>query len=1092
MMNKSSFIKFNREADWTEFVFIPIFISLYFVYHFFQDAGFPLEMFNGRSISIATYEGIDIAKRVNTFYNGFFVFVLLSFSLAYVIARFRSMIQEIDLKSLNALSAAGICLLFFQLLGGNIQPSLHLIIAIQLFIIAGMAMKSRLKYDDSENTYAALLLWITSLSFCLFFLQVQLFQLAGINGTQSLPIFIFSFSTVLLLFYFLIQRTEPLSANAVQGKIRITAPLAFIPLLSMMSNEIYMILNQHRIYKPDIIIIYGSLLLILLVWMAYRRIIWRKKNYAEHAGLFHTLNRSWFPIIGVGIAALATYKPIVSPGIDWFEDANRILPLQQFHDFGKIPFLDTFSSHAFSDFGPGALFSFLNGYNPLGGFVYQFIIPVLVTLVIYQLVLRITENGLIALFIALFYPYSDFILPTYYNFVPVSILALLNLYRKQSVGNYFLFFLTAVLMIFWRIDLGSANLIACVVALLFLCNTAPGFDTDIKKLFKGFGIVAAGSLLIFLITALLYNGSLSLRISEVLGYISSFQSYGLRDLASQKDIKYYSLYFVLPLLVIAAGAYAIHRLSRNKENSAQNNKLALAIIFLCVFFFANFQRGLIRHTLAEQWDTALTSYGFFILASTVFFSSRFQTNKTLGFFTFISIASLLVINYKFSSPELNRSNTYVSAKQQEALGLFVKAESQKIDRTPPETGTELRYEELDKFLKKNFPASSTFLDFSNSPMLYYYLNRITPNYFCQIPHTAHNDKLQEDFLENLSKYDIPVVLFSNVPATFWDYLDGIPNTLRHYRISEYIYKNYKPYAILDNHSVWIKKNSNLEYPAANSLVDLNGIEGLEIRGGRQVDSVTVQAYPDESLRFKNILKTPIALKEGSKYYLDLGITSGNQGVLSVICTYVGKQGSETRKTDSRLPGGYSSPFIMLEYKNGEDFIQSIELQFPPAATYTFSSIRIKECTFYPDLISSQAVEHSLKFIPYVWGSFDKENEEENQKTSIKLLSQPHSLEAAREARISIPTIHNKEEGNYILVRAFATGDKDTDIILNYGTKNRKEGGFIFTIKHGQEPLDYKVRVSSQYNWSSNNIEWISLYSIGSTVSLEQIEIEKGD
>ena len=144
------------------------------------------------------------------------------------------------------------------------------------------------------------------------------------------------------------------------------------------------------------------------------------------------------------------------------------------------------------------------------------------------------------------------------------------------------------------------------------------------------------------------------------------------------------------------------------------------------------------------------------------------------------------------------------------------------------------------------------------------------------------------------------------------------------------------------------------------------------------------------------------------------------------------------------------------------------------------------------MISTQAVEHSLKFIPYVWGSFDRERRDENPKASMKFLSEPHTLEANHEARINIPAIQNKEEGNYILLRAYAKGDKDTDIILNYGTKNRKEGGFIFTIKHGQGPLDYKVRVSSQYNWSSNNIEWISLYSIGSAVQLEQVEIEKGD
>lgn len=1092
MIDKNKLFRFNRETDWTEIIFIPLFFSLYLVYHFFHDSGFELEMFNGRSISVATYEGIDIAKRVNTFYNGFFVFVILAFAFTYVIARFNSIFSGKDLKLLNSISAAGICLLFFQVLGGNIQPSLHLIIAIQLLFIAGMAMKSKWNFDDGENTYTPLLVWIISLSFSLFFLQVQLFQLAGINGSQSLPIFVFSFSAVLLLFYFLTQRIEPISASSVEGKIRISAPLAFIPLLSVVSNEIYMILNQHQIHQLDIKFIFGSLLMLLVIWMAYRRKKWRKEIQTKPSDLFYSLNRSWFPILCVGIAALATYKPIVIPGIDWFEDANRILPLQQFHDFGKIPFLDTFSSHAFSDFAPGALFSFLNGYNPLGGFVYQFIIPVIVTLVIYYLVFRITENGLIAAFIALFYPYSDFILPTYYNLIPVSILALFNLYRKQSTGNYVVYFLLIVLMIFWRIDLGSANLVAGIIGLLILCYATPGYKTDSKMLWKGLGLVSAASFILFLITAITYQGNLFLRISEVLGYISSFQSYGLKELSPQKDIKYYSLYFVLPILVFTAAAYAFYRLVSNKENTKQNNKLALAILFLSIFYVANFQRGLVRHTLAEQWDTALTSYGFFILASTVFFNSRFQKNKALGFFAFTSLATLLVINYKFNSPELSRSNTYLFAKQQEAQGLFITPAAVVLNRTPEQAGTELKYKDLDKFLKNNFPDSSTFLDFSNSPMLYYYLHRITPNYFCQIPHTAHNEKLQRDFLTNLNKYDIPVVIFSNVPASFWDYLDGIPNTLRHYRISEYIYKNYKPFAIINNHSVWLKRNSNPPALASSSLISLNNLNGLDIRGGQQPDSISLQANPDENIRVKNIIKSPVLLKKNKKYHLNISIVSGTQGIFSVVTTYSGQHGSETRKTDIRIQGGYSEPFIMLETKEGEAFIQSLELQLPPSAAYSINTIQLNESDYYPDRVSIQPVEHSLKFIPYVWGSFDEISGEKSSGEEILLLNQSYTLEADRETRINIPTKMNTGDGNYVILRGQAGGDKDVDVVLNYGTKNKKQGGFIFTMKHGQQPQNYKIRMSSQYNWSSSEVEWISVYSIGSAIQLEHIEIEKGD
>ena len=392
MTEKNKLFNFNKKINWTAFLFIPLFLSLFLVYHFFHNASFQLEMFSGRSISVATYEGIDIAKRVSTFYNGIIVFILLALSFSYFIIRLKTLISQADLKLLNAVSAAGVALMFFQLLGAEISTSLHLIISIQLVIALGITLKRTWKFNDSQNTYAPLVAWIITLSFCLSFLQVQLFQLAGIQGNQSLAIFSTVFSSVLLLFYLLQQKTVAFTHEDVQGKIFITAPLAILPLLSVISTELFMILNQHDIHAPGIRIIHFGLLAIIALSMFYRRRKWRKQGIAHSTNLFDTLGRLWFPMICIGIAALATYKPIVSPTIDLFEDANRILPLQQFFDFGKIPFLDTFSSHALSDFGPGALFSLLNGYNPLGGFVYQFIIPVLVTVLIYFLVSKIKHQ----------------------------------------------------------------------------------------------------------------------------------------------------------------------------------------------------------------------------------------------------------------------------------------------------------------------------------------------------------------------------------------------------------------------------------------------------------------------------------------------------------------------------------------------------------------------------------------------------------------------------------------------------------------------------------------------------------------------------
>ncbi|MBP6335011.1 MAG: hypothetical protein KA444_06010 [Bacteroidia bacterium] len=1082
----------NGKIAVREFLFIPLFFSLYLVYYLFHDAGFQLESFEGRSISIATAEGIDIHKRVSTFYRAILLFILAVPALTYLIQKSTRLLSTADLQLLNASSAAGFCLLFFHLLGADMNPSLHLILAFQFVVFIGIGLKSIWKFDDFEKIYTSLVVWIAALSFSLYFLQLQMLALSGITGTPSMPVFLGVFSASLLFFYFLVQRTKPFSAAWMQRTIQVSSPLAFIPLLSVLSTEVYMILNQHNIHTISIAPIYFTLLALLFIRMFLRNRNWKEDDSLEIINHSYTVGRTWLPILAGCIAALATYSAIVIPKIDGFEDANRVLPLQQFFDFGKFPFLDIFSSHALSDFGPGALFSILNGNNALGGFVYQFIIPVLVTLVIYYFLFRITGNGLIAFFTAIFYPYSDFILPSYYNLIPVTALALMNIYRKQRICNYFIFFLVLVLMIFWRIDLGSANLVAGISGLLILRFAVKEFNTDTTKLLKGLGLTILVMLLGIVTAFMLHEENIFRHLSEAIGYMSSFQSYGLKDLSGAKDMKFYSLYFVLPLAVLLSAAHAAWRLFRNEEEKKEITLLALSILFLTIFFFANFQRGLVRHTLAEHWDTALTSYGFFIIAISVFFSTRFRNSKAIGFFSFILISTLLISNYKFSTPDLLRNNMYSVAALNLQKPIFSQEFQGKINRTPEPKEVLENYAALDKFMKDHFSDTSTFLDFSNSPMLYYYLHRITPNYFCQIPHTAHNDMLQQQFLDGLNKYDIPVVVFSNVPGNYWDNLDGIPNTLRHYQISEYIYRNYNPYAILNQHSIWLKKSISLKDNSGSREIELTQLRNLEIRGGTLLDSIRIQAFADEPVRLKNLLASPVSLQDSLHYYLSLSILSGAQGTLSVISGFSGQQGSETRKTDIRVAHGYSEPFIILDKKPGEDFLQTLELHLPAGGTYDIKSIDLIQCNYLPDLQSKQALEHSLKFIPYVWGSFDKIDQSQKSKNIASLTAQSFKQQADREIRFTLPPIQHKENGNYIRIKARAIGENNCDLILNYGKENEKLGGFVFTVKNSKELKEYKLRISSQYNWQNKEATWISLYPSGAELEIEQIELETGD
>jgi hypothetical protein len=70
--------------------------------------------------------------------------------------------------------------------------------------------------------------------------------------------------------------------------------------------------------------------------------------------------------------------------------------------------------------------------------------------------------------------------------------------------------------------------------------------------------------------------------------------------------------------------------------------------------------------------------------------------------------------------------------------------------------------------------------------------------------------LQVENLKYLQKFDIPVVVYSYAPEQWWDHTDNVPNPLRYYLISNYIFNHYEPFSMMSGHSIWIKKEINLK------------------------------------------------------------------------------------------------------------------------------------------------------------------------------------------------------------------------------------------------------------------------------------------
>jgi tetratricopeptide (TPR) repeat protein len=91
-----------------------------------------------------------------------------------------------------------------------------------------------------------------------------------------------------------------------------------------------------------------------------------------------------------------------------------------------------------------------------------------------------------------------------------------------------------------------------------------------------------------------------------------------------------------------------------------------------------------------------------------------------------------------------------------------------------------------------------------------------------------------------------------------------------------------------------------------------------------------------------------------------------------------------------------------------------------------------------------------------------------------------------------PVDVTQRRGNYILVKARNTGDKSFPLLVSFGSKNGKNGGFVLPIPENGEFNDFIVRIGSQYKWFSEDNIWIEVYPENGEVEVGLIQISKSE
>ena len=782
---------------------VAIFITGLIMHSWFNAYDFSLHDPEHLYISEATLNGVDINQRVGFYFKSILLGTSLFFTAYLVLERlFRWLsIQIVTKQILILLSVTGIALTIISIYGVTANASMFLMFdLISLVFIFSLVANfwKGIRYIIHPIFISA----IFSLSFIV--LSLIMFLLSDEEIVYKHIHLVYSVLTLLLTFLFVLLKQ--------QFKIKLSKlflfslPFVSVPILIFIITETFFYFRLNRHFDIHYKLIFGiGLVSIFVVSFIIQKFKSSKYNLSQLLSIYY------IPSALISFLILSVYHPLQALPTEFYELSNSTNAQLRLWKFHEIPCLDFMSSHMLSEQYGGIIYHLIFGYKEGYDFlVYSFFDVVLFYLITYFFCVRILKQPILSLLFVMAFPFMS----SLFNetlFYSILILFLVHkLISNQSTKNYLLLLVLVFCSILWKLDLGSAIVISLFFYLPFVLF-AERKKLNLNSLLKGSSIFI-GLVLILLVVLLLFRpfDSIYSNFQSALHYLSANQAHGYASLSAEMNQQFYFYHFLLPLFSLVA-IFGIIYFKRIKSQvlSVDQQYLLNASLFFYIMVLANFQRGLVRHGFMENNDSFLIS--MFYLATALLglslFNKMSDITKYILFFGF-SFFGILILSY-FPISKDNRmlelfltnhsfQNFSEVFKRNDIEGRCFKAGDQQTNNQ----------NDFRKFLDSHLKEDQTFLDFSNSPILYSTCQRRVPSYFCQSLQNTIDGYTQKQQLKRLDTSMVPVVVYSNYPLNWFDATDQVPNAMRYYYLAEFIYKNYKPFGIIDHKSVWILKSLN--------------------------------------------------------------------------------------------------------------------------------------------------------------------------------------------------------------------------------------------------------------------------------------------
>lgn len=722
-------------------------------------------------IGQATKDGFSIGKRISNYYYALFFGSVLIGICYFLFKKYLSRFETIKyILWIDSLIGIGLTFCIAQFFGFQLINTINL-----LGVSALVLLISSYKWEEKVSP------WKIAASFLVFLCLFQVFHsgiIASVVGITSFFTLLF-FENKRISFYFI-------------------SLVCFAPLFLFLIFESSIVLNQNHIfgfsYWLMTLVFVGVLIFVLI--RKQKKFLESQENY-----LFKTL----VPVSLVGCIILQQYAFTQIQSTDLFETANFWNPVMQYYRFGEIPFLHNMSSHLISDYFFQFVYTTLNGFDTSTDLqLYDFLKWPLYIYSIYLFAIHYFENKYTALFFVLFSPFLWFLVSPLYSLVFISIYYIIKYLNSFEKKFLIYFFGSIVLITLWNLTIGVSLVFAAFLFSVSLFIYFKETRIQLLKIIAVFGISSIAFLGI-------YHFSFPTHIRQFLLYFSANQAHGYSQLTNAFSIEFALNYYIYPILISLVFVYNFFQL-KTKSNITKN----FVLIFLCGIYFFSLQRGLVRHSFIENNESLIATTARLIILLEVYHLIKAHR------YAFIALFSGIFVFSTFTTIQTNfeGSSNFVEANVTFSLNDLPHLGKEKIQRTLPNQEYDWRTRTIVNFLKDNLSEKQTFLDFTYNPTLYYYTQKDVPSFFSQHIQNTVSEKAQEMNIKELEKSSIKYVLFSCQNGFGVNDSDGIPNRVRYFRTTNYIFKHFVPYKEIGGYFIYVRKELNqpsekLEIPEEN-------------------------------------------------------------------------------------------------------------------------------------------------------------------------------------------------------------------------------------------------------------------------------------